>query len=386
MEESSEKPLKNPTEAAGINKLPNAKKPFVAGNLVKSVVFAVLACAALGGTFYLESSRVEGQAIVQENSSIINFDGEVDLKEKDGVYEVNSGHLWGDFSLSNARVNFWVGNVVLIPRNATFDLTVTDSKIDLAVYGGDVYVGFWPSEDLPLIALDQYDTGFINSLLVPQGNQIKIPLKKVSEDLRPLLPTKILKEFKYSVIPHSVQNSDWVKENKKDADRFVVSYKQSYRSKVLARGEVLSEGFLNQFISWSAGNLTFVPEKRNEVKIRSVFNDLDAAIFYAVDGDRQKMNQNLQSYRSAAASVLKEEGYLSQFENYLKDLTAFGPGDLEYLVLLVLLDMSGAGPYEVLDFYWYDVYRGIAQGQIEADKALDNYYQKYLSLVASDDP
>lgn len=370
------------------------KTPFFAGNIVKTVVFVLLASAAIGGTFYLESTYVKGDFLVQENSSeellippnvLMNFDGEYDIQADNDVYSLKNAHLWADFSISNKNTNFWIENVVLIPRNATFDLKYNGTKIELEVYSGDVYIGFWPDEDLPLTIVDQYDSGFINSLLVPEGNQVKIPIKKVNEDLRPLLTSKLLKEFKYSVIPHSSEEAEWIIENQKQSQRFLSTYKQDYRSKVLAGGEVKRDGFLNKFLSWSTENLTFVPEKKEEVQVRSVFVDLDAAIFYAVDGDAPKMRSSLSAYHAATSGVLKGESYQSQFNQYLSELMAFGPGDSEYEVLLFLLDMRGSDPYQMLDFYWYNVYRGIDQGKTNADSALDSYYQKYNSTVASDD-
>jgi len=390
MEDKTEKKVEEKAETKPIE----SKENFLKGNLLKAFVFAVLAVLAIVGTFYFESVYVD-EAFVQENSStkllvpqnvIMNSDAVIELTDADGyLYNMKEGRLWADFSISNADTNIWIENIVLIPRNATFDLNYTGTKVELAVYSGDVYVGFWPDEDVPMGIIDQYSSGFLNSLLVPADSQVKMPIKKINENLRPLLTSKILKEFKYSAIPRSARDTEWVKENQAESDRMVIAYRQNYRSKILAGGEVDKDGLLNKFISWSIEHLTFVPEKKSEVQMRRVFVDLDAAIYYAVNENPGQMRSSLLAYRHAASSVLKKDSYQMQFDGYLRDLMAFGPGDLEYEVLLFLLDMSDAGSYQILDFYWYNVYRGIEQGQIEAEKALDVYYQRYSSTVASDD-
>ncbi len=407
------------------NELPAKSKSFLTSERVKAVILAFLAVIVVVGNFFLEDGKAAEKNVDQENSSqfaaaagsqdIVLKSGSENLLPGNAILRLESGdkaqstessltfippddlrmkftggHMWGNFTVSNLDSNIWLGNVLLMPDRAAFDLKFDGAKVELAVYSGDVYVGLWPEKDIPDVQMGPYDNSYINSFLVAQGNQVQIPLRKVTEDLRPLLPSKLAKELKYSLIPSADKDQEWIKQNLIDDQAFVEQKKQEYRSQVISNGEVSGEGIVGDFIYWSEKNLTFIPEKKEHLEVDSLFKNIDQALYFANEKNAPQMTIAFSAFSNSAllvpSKVTASEVYSDKIEGYINHLQFFGPTDLEYQVLTFLLQQLKIDDYELLGFYWHNVYLGLAEGQGAGEKALNDYYQKLESIFDKEEP
>lgn len=426
------------TRGEAENELPTNTKSFLTNERIKAAIFAFIAVAVLVGNFFLESGQASDVSFDQKNSSklavdllnneielrmdrenilpgnaILRFQAAADLVSGDGVdqgvvakqllkadyddqgrlgFDFAGGRMWGDFTVSDLGANVRMGNVVLMPSKGAFDLKFDGSKVELAVYKGDVYVGFLPQTDGEEVQsyFSAYDNAFINSFLVPQGNQIQIPLRKVNEELRPLLPSKLAKELKYSLIPAADKDDKWVKDNLLADQKFIESKKQDYRSEIISKGRNGEAGMMSEFIFWSKENLTFIPEKKETVLSDSLFTNIDQAVFAANEKDNLKMMEYLARFDNEvlqfSTDISESPVYKSRIEDYVQNLQFFGPSDLEYQVLNFLLQKLKVDDYKLMDFYWYNVYLALSQGQGAAEKSLNDYYQKLEMLFDREEP
>lgn len=386
------------------------EKPVIGINIVNTVVFLILAVALVVGNFFLENSY--GQEIQAEVQSFADFDYEkdniiptngvlrfdpafadsrMDVKlsaEKDYLLELKSGRVWGDLAVSNANLNILVNKVVLMPNYAAFNLSYDGTYIDLAVYGGDVYLGFLAEGVTISEPVDPYGGLFMNRILVPRGTQIRIAVKQITPEIGPLLYSKLAKELKLSTIADADRESEWVKNNMAKDLKFAEGLKQNYVSKVLRNGGAVGDGFWASAVLWSEKNLTFVPEKRENIVFDHLFDYLDAAIFYANTGEKDKVAASLAefaAYRQALpVEVGESDDYYLKINQYIDELAVFGPTDLSYQVWEFLLEQKFVAKkniYEIVNALWLDVYEAMDVSNEEAAVALDRYYRYFDRTV-----
>lgn len=388
-----------------------SEKPFFAGNIIKAIVFLVLAVGAVLGNFFLEQGF--SQAIEEDKEKnveftfdykkenqlddniVIRFDENFSNKlqgkslAKGNIFELKEGHFWGNFSMANVNSNIFVGRVVIMPVGAVFDLKYENGLLDLAVYDGDVYIGFLPKKFSKQEFFDPYSGTFLNSLLVPRDNKVSVASKKITNEIQPLLYLKLLKEFKYSSIGLSdnLKDADFVFENRKKDQEFSEKLKQNFKTDFFALGNsVVEENKFSDFLLWAQKNLTFIPQKRNEIFLNDLFSSLDIAIYSAFSGDTEKANvKKYLDIFDAKFSLLSEEvlqnsSFQERFESYIDDLIVFGPGDDLYLIREFLLNkksvQQGASDL-IVSSYWQDVYRALNVNDFAAEEALDKYYNVF---------
>lgn len=390
----TEVPLQQNTDSSGF---------FLAGNWIKTLVFAAISFAAVFGTFMYEgtfsSKKVVTQAdfttfnyqkdnIIPENG-IIRFEGESEMlvnsiKNKNYVFELKSGKVWGDFAYSTAKTNFVVGKVVLIPDQAVFDAKYDGSRLELNVYDGDVYVGFLPEGSDNNSYVDPYNVAFINRVMVPRENQLTVPMTKVTEEIRPLLYSKLVKEFKFATLVDEQKNSVWLKENKEKDKKLLELIRQQFSADHLYGGAKVREDFMSNFVFWSEENLTFVPEKKNEMLLDHLFYYLDDAVLYAYEENKGKFDANVQSFNdymlTLDPAILSSKKYTERVDKYIEAMRIFGPGDAEYKILKLLLSqkfIAGNDRNEIVASFWQDVYKGLNTSDTLAEEALNNYYEYF---------
>lgn len=376
---------------------------FLAGNWIKTLVFAAISFAAVFGTFMYEgtfsSKKTVTQAdfttfnyqndnIIPENG-IIRFEGESEMlvnsiKNKNYVFELKSGKVWGDFAYSIAKTNFVVGKVVLIPDQAVFDATYDGSRLELNVYDGDVYVGFLPEGSDNNSYVDPYNVAFINRVMVPRENQLTVPMTKVTEEISPLLYSKLVKEFKFATLVEDQKNSVWLKTNKEKDKKLLELIRQQFSADHLYGGAKVREDFMSNFVFWSEENLTFVPEKKNEMLLDHLFYYLDDAVLYAYEENKEKFDANIQSFNdymlTLDPAILSSKKYTERVDKYIDAMRIFGPGDAEYKILKLLLNqkfIAGNNRNEIVSNFWQDVYKGLNTSDTLAEEALNNYYEYF---------
>lgn len=415
MAEIQQNPLPAPTPASTpVNlkdqlsqvKLNLAKKSLakgsIAGNAINSTIFAIIALAVVVGNYFLEAKFINNQAAATSvinaldyantniipNNGIIRFSNEANFanpqvtiqqSDKNYLFYLTKGRLWNNFAISDAQVNFVIGKVVVMPKNATFDLAFDGEKIALDTYNGDVYVGFLNEGDQVSEFLDPYSKKFMNRLLVPRDTQVEIPLKKVTEEIAPLLFTKLVKEFKYAAIPTSKKESQWVADNLKEDAKFIETVKQQQISEIINNGLVTNDNVFSNFMFWAEENLTFVPSKKNEMIFDHLFAYLDDAIYYFNDGDTAKAQLSLNDFDNYLASFsakIQNEDYPDRLQDYVHKLSVFGPDEDLYKVFVFVI-RKGQDKFSIVSRLWFDVYRGLDINNAVAESALDTYYQNF---------
>ena len=392
-----------------MNEGPEQSKPvntstfFLAGNWMKTLVFAVIALLAVFGTFAYEGSFPSKNVVTQANfttfnyqkdniipeNGILRFDGESQMyvnsiKNKNYVFELKSGKIWGDFAYSTAKTNFVVGKVMLIPDQAVFDATYDGTRLTLNVYDGDVYVGFLPDGAKTQNYVDPYNAAFINRLMVSRENQLVVPMDKVTAEIQPLLYSKLVKEFKFATLTDDQKKSVWLKTNKEKDKKILELVRQQFSSNRLYIGPKVYDGVVSNFVFWSEENLTFMSNKKSEMLLNHLFNYLDDAIYYAEQGDATKSDASMQSFNdymlTLDPSVLQSKDCNDRFDRYIGDLQIFGPGDAEYKILATLLNqkfVAGKDRTEIVASFWQDVYKGLNTSDALAEAALNNYYEYF---------
>ncbi|MBD3360927.1 hypothetical protein GF366_03950 [Candidatus Peregrinibacteria bacterium] len=394
----------------------NLSRPFLIGNFIKTFFYILVGIFLVAGNYFLESSFVSGEEIKEEvfkldyskenylsDRGVIRFSEEsesgilnsveVDSYENGNEYiiGVESAKLWGNFEISNAKVNFVADKLVIIPNHAAFDLEFDGDRLVLSVFDGDVYVGIL-SEGIGVSEyVDEYSDLFMNKLLVPRDSQVTISTGKLDERIEALLYSKLVKEFKYSAIPTSKEESDWVSKNGDKDSKYIESVKQDVISEIIYRGPSVSDTLLGDFIFWSEENLTFIPEKKNEIIFDHLFAFLDDAINYANDGDEVMSELRLEEFDEYLASlpsgISKSDEYYKRYDLYIEWLSVFGSEDAQYSVFVELLKKKfeeGRDIYEIVNILWLDVYNGIDLGDVAAESALDRYYSFFDSTLGDD--
>lgn len=373
---------------------------FLAGNWMKTFVFAAISFVAVLGTFMYEGG-VSGKVVenqLQETNKFIE-DKKIVFENlggrsapintrllKDGSYfaEVTDGKFWANFSDTNSKGEILVGRVMLIPNKAVFDASFDGTKMILNVYDGDVYVGFLPEKIDVAEYIDAYSPIFINRILVPRENSLSVPMSKVNEEIRPLLYSKLVKEFKLASLIDEVKNSDWVKANRQKDKKALELARQQFSADRFTGGPKVQDGYLSDFLFWSEENLTYMPNKKNAVLLTHLFDYLDDAVFYVYQGDKAKSDASMQSFNdymlTLDPSVFESKDYNSRLNDFIDSLRIFGPGDAEYAVLKTLLNqkfVEGKDRNAIVESFWKDVYKGLNASDALAEEALNTYYEYF---------
>jgi hypothetical protein len=388
---------------------------LILGNFVKVVIFLMIAAGAAVGNYFLESGMISTDDIkvdvfstfdyVEENvipeRGIVRFADEIgygftnsaivdSINENEYVFNLASAKLWGNFTISDAKVNFVTERVVIIPDHAAFNLEFDGERVKLSVYDGDVYVGFLESGIVVDEYVDPYSSMFVNKLLVPKGTQVEIPLKKITSKLQSLLYLKLVKEFKYSAIATSERTSDWTESNMSKDAKYVELERQEKISEIIFGGLATGDSMMDDFVYWAEENLTFVPDKKYQIVFDHLFASLKDAIYYANDGDDISSTTSFDEFTAGLAGLSLEmsqsEEFLNRYDSYIEELSIFGPESDQYEVLVKLLEkklMTDRDKYEVMGAIWHDVYEGFSSGDLDAEEALNQYYGYLDSVVLS---
>jgi|GEM_PF-928265 len=379
---------------------------FGFGKLLKGAFLFVLAGSMFAGNFFLDnylasankevSNQIEAFKYNQVNNipdgGVMRFstgeNGAAPLMDTvfsndkhEYVFKLSSGTVWGNFSTSDAKVNILADRVVIIPNRASFDLSFDGKNVYLYVYRGDAYVGFLPDAIKISEYQDEYSNIFMNRMLVPKGTKITIPLYKIDDKLKLLLYSRLVGEFRYSLIPDEIRETSWVVENLKRDRKYLETLKQDFTSNVQGEGRASMDGSTNKFIYWVEENLSFVADKKQEVVLNHLFAYLDDAIFYSVNEDNSNMQASLDEFNKYYLSrqdLVNVGGlYDKILDKYIKKLLVFDSTDSEYQVLKFLLDMrfsENKDVYGIVNRFWVNVYDVIDSTDTAIDQALDFYY------------
>jgi len=388
------------------------------GKVIKTAVLAVVSLSLVVGNYFVEAS-FEGKdlaanvaalsvdyandMVFPDNVGVLRFSSEKDSGLKNDVsligedagknpylFKVKSGKFWGNFSLSDAKVNFVAGRIVIMPDASEVDVTFDGKKLDIANYDGDTYVGILPKNFEFKNYVDWYSPIFVNKLLVPRDSRISISVDKIDDRTAKLLYSKLIKEFKYSIIPQVDKDSPWAFGNLNKDKKLFEKVKQGVVSDVKKiRGAGLSS---SGFVAWVKENLTLMPGKKKELlfdKFSGYFND---AIFYASENDSQKAKDSLDAFvvylKTLSTDALSDPSFAKMMNDAIQKTRVFTLDDKAYSVYRALLTerfLSGDDKYKVIGDAWKGVYKGLNAGEVYAKSAFDFYYDKLDKVLGAKD-
>ncbi|MDX9971247.1 MAG: hypothetical protein RBS56_05080 [Candidatus Gracilibacteria bacterium] len=309
--------------------------------------------------------------------------------KREYVIRMNEGRLWGNFELSNAKVNIIVGNTVIVPDNSTFDLKFFDGKMEIATYNGETYLGFLNPGVSEMGFADQFSDRFMNVLLVARDTQAKLTVSKVNEDFSKLLPLKLAKSMDlYSAITSAMREEKFVSENLNKDLNFVESVISKVRMEFSSENYAKSSRVIGSFINLLKSNLTFVEDKSLRFKYDSALSNLNSAIYFAVNFKNAEMKEALLDFDLFVSEndLMADQEFLKIFNAYLDLLSVFKASDNEYLVLEHFVLLSNGGEfnkvYITLRALRRNVYNSMDFGDKMARESLKSYFE-YFDLVIS---
>jgi len=317
---------------------------------------------------------------------------ESDVLKHEYVVDVKSGHFWVNTRGSDARINLLFDRVVLIPDRAVFDFSFDGNKAVLNVVDGDVYVGFVYTDSLSSdIVRGKYDSDFMNKFIVPKGMQITIPLSKVDDRVEKLFYSKLIKEFRYVMVPSSFFDAPWFFKNSGLDASFHEALKQGVQADFASSSHVKSDGFFSSLFYFSEEYLTFIPSKRHDLIFKNLFSYLDNSIYGALSGDNSKSVRDLTAfwshYDSLGSDYKNSDEFWEMYDERLYSLSIFRPVDVQYSIYLSLLNNKfehGRDVFEVVSLLWHDVYSSLGDSRVIFEKSLVRYYDSYRYLVGKE--
>lgn len=374
---------------------------FIAGNLIKAAVYFVLAAGLVFGNFFLEGyfamiqvvepdqdfqiNYLEGTEI--PNNGILRFeDGEnvdfdlISSSGSDYVFELKSGRVWGDFVISDAKVNILVDDLLFVVDHAVFDLKFVDGKVELTTFDGDVYMGFLAENVNVDQYFDQFSDIYMNVLIVPRDTDLKLTVSKISDKYRGLLPDKLMKVVDvYSAISASSREDAWVMQNQIMDSQFLEEVKQEVRTEFSKLADA-GTSVVGEAIFWAEEQLVFLDNKKEDVVLKHQFSYLNEAIKFAGEGDKTKSQEALNEFDGylAQSGLETDQGFSEQMASYVAKLSIFSKSDLEYMVYEHFL-IKGRDLLS-LNKYWHEIYSSMTLGGEFARESLSEYSQ-YFELV-----
>jgi hypothetical protein len=314
-----------------------------------------------------------------------------DKEKKEYVFRLNSGRIWGNFEVSNAKVNILVDKAVVIPDNSSFDLRYMDGRMELITINGDTYVGFL-SELIDLLDFaDQYSERYLNILLVSRLSQMKLSVSKISSDFARLLPQKLSKTMDlYGAVPGSVREESFVSENLKKDLAFLESLKVKIRNEF--RFYLSSKSFISNTLNFLKQSLVFMPEKKLSYEKEEVFDYLNSAISYSINSKTVEMRDALSEfdYLVNEYGLHSDSKFLDILNTYLDLFSIFKSSDNEYPIFEHLLKRGNLGVnehFKILSVMRRNFFNALSYGEEFAEDNLKkyfDYFEKNQKILRSD--
>jgi len=381
---------------------------YVSGNLVKAIVLLFVGFFVVFFSFRYEDKNYASVNVIQESklsivydkenflpdNAVFRFDNEnlensMDvnrLDEDNYVFKLNKGKVWGNFVASNMKSNIIIGNIVVIPRFARFDLIFDGNKLEMSVYDGNVYLGIISENESIDFVQNEYSTKFLNRIVISRDSRVEIPLSKLQERSKFLLYSKLVKEFKYSAIPSAQKLEAWCVQNSlKDAE-FLEGLKQKYRSEIIDKGGKLKNEFLSTIVFNTEENFTLIPERKEEVVLKHLFSYLDEALYFAAMNDMTNslfyQDEFTNAYLLLSEDERGSEILNNQIESYIYKLSVFSIDDNLFSVYKYLLDLKFSQNTDlnlIIELYLQNIYKSINQSFLGLRESVSDY-NKYLGL------
>lgn len=317
----------------------------------------------------------------------------VDEDNREYVFRLNSGRIWVNTEISNAKINIIVGNTVVIPDNSIFDLKYIDGKMELSTYNGETYLAFLNEVDSIFRFSDQFSDIYSNVLLVARDTFVKLTMSKVSADFSKLLPLKLAKSMDtYSSISGAMREEPFVKENIGKDFSFFEDVRSTFRMSFSSPDYAVSNGFVSEIIRGVKSNLVFSDTKNKSLKINTALSYLNSAIHFSVNSDLANAKNSLLDFDLFVKkeNLFSDLDFLNVYNAYLDLLSIFKASDSEFLIVEHFIssdDMIIEKNFMSLNTLRRNVYSSMDFSDLIAISALKTYYQefdKFLPKIRKD--
>lgn len=280
----------------------------------------VLACIFLvAGTLLLDEKQEKAQALSQNKNVIIRVapNSVSDLSSLDiNEVTINTGRHWINTINSIRILKIKTPQVELIAEPGIFDIQYGGGRLIVESFRRSMEVNFLGK-----------------SLVVPEGRMMTIEEAKLNSNadtISKLYYSKLIKEFPFFALE---KVDEWVESNQKADKEFFAAYEAE------RLGEIRSRGFkagadesslfykLNGIFEDARMFLTFDAQKREQQKVKKVFDYLDSAAYAIVTGRNDLVQSWLNEFIAEAQNVSPAE-----LQKKLDDFAFVKPSDELFLV------------------------------------------------------
>ncbi|PJC39071.1 hypothetical protein CO044_01575 [Candidatus Peregrinibacteria bacterium CG_4_9_14_0_2_um_filter_38_9] len=386
------------------------------GKVAKVIILAAVSLSLVVGNYFVEASfdskKLEAEneilfvnyedGVVFSDGGLLRFAKEEDsgiknnlslIEENIGkdpyLFKVDSGRFWGNFALSDAKVNFIIDRIVIMPDASAIDVSFDGKKLDIANYDGDTYVGILPKDFEFKNYVDWYSPIFVNRLLVPRDSKISVSVDKIDDRTAKLLYSKLIKEFKYSIIPQVEKEDPWTFGNLNKDKKFIEKSKQEVISEIRKAGSSIAVSD-SGFISWVTENLTLIPAKKKDLIFNKFSTRLSDALYYSSENDVEKAKSSLDAFdlylKTLSPDVISSPIFSKIVAEFFRKTRVFTLDDKQYGIYKALLDerfLNGENQYKAIGDMWKGVYKGLNVGDVYAKMAFDSYYDKLDKVLGN---
>lgn len=384
--------------------------PNLKENLVKGGIYLFVSVLIFSANFYLDFNFINSAKVDSVNVSEYVFDYSKDLKiplngvlrfsKEEGivndfeevsvdeenneyVYRLNSGRIWGNFEISNAKVNILVGNAVIIPDHSRFDLKFNDGKMELSTYNGETFLGFLSEIFDKIDYADEFSERYLNVLLVARDSQAVLTVSKISSDFSKLLPQKLAKTMDlFGAISSKMKEDEFVLYNNTEDLKFSESIKDKVKKEFSRDDYDSASSFVGNLIYFVKDNLTLIEDKNIRGKAQKAFEYLNYAIFNAVNLNIEEMNVALTDFDffTKENSLFEDSDFLKIFNSYMELFSVFRTSDPEYAVFEHFIgdsDLSLQKVYETMGILKRNIYTSLDFSETLAQESLRKYFKYY---------
>ncbi len=327
------------------------------------------------------------------------------------AFQLLQGRVWVFNLLHDGIFNLIAGNAYIVPEQTVFDAAFDGVKTVIYASSHSLTVGLIPLTTDAVSAASSLPSrfqaaDFINSYLLPPGNETTIFQNTVQdnlETLKKLLYSKLVKEFQIGQVDSQFLADSWIKQNLDADSLFLQERSQQKLAKIRDGGLKFSnpEGFsyplasaLNRF----SFLFTFSAERRDEHALDSIFAHLHDSEYLLLFGRTKEAKERLDNFTGLLAASSNEDQVfqdllLQRLQHEYFWLLFVSPAEPLALTRTALADVLLAQPSQnddqtrrkflLIRQFLNDAYDLAKDNIALARLSLEQYYDRFVKFTAA---
>lgn len=331
--------------------------------------------------------------------------------EKPGfILQLTQGRAWFNTTFAATPINLMAGGAYIIPHQTAFDVSFDGQKTLVYAQQHHLNVGLITADYQSKMVMASPASDFINSYLLPEGNQTTIYAEKIKNNqqtLQKLFYSKLIKEFPSGLIdPQTLKKDPWISQNieadKVDLATLSAAIVEHIRGQGLRVASLNSLNFqLSQAGSQFAKTFTFFDDKSIARSLDDLFVPLYDAQYLALFGRATESKERLDYFKNKINETLNGDANQSLKAALLNRLLheyqnlEFTHGDdqlysTKTALANLLLAHGGHSDQDVRDKLLVvrdtmnQVYDLAEKNTQTARQLLEDYYKQLTDLVAKE--